>query len=92
MINRREFGRLFAETYGVTYQTADKMCRQAFELLGNLLFEQSEDVVISGFGSFRHKVAKPTVFRHPKTGEIVQIPEKTYVKFVPSEVLEAKAD
>ena len=46
MVNRRQFSRKFAEKYGVTYQDADQICRNAFELLGILLYEENEDVVI----------------------------------------------
>ena len=49
MVNRKQFSRKFAERYGVTYQDADQICRNAFELLGSLLYEEKEDVVITGF-------------------------------------------
>lgn len=87
MVNRRQFGRKFAEKYGVTYQDADIMCRNAFELLGTLLYEEKEDVVITGFGSFRHKIKKEKNVRHPTTGEIITMPERDIVKFTPSQLL-----
>lgn len=91
MINRKQFSRKFAERYGVTYQDADQICRNAFELLGDLLYKNKDDVVISGFGSFRHKVAKAKKVRHPSTGEILITQERDFVKFTPSELLETKA-
>ncbi len=90
MVNRRQFSRKFAEKYGVTYQDADQICRNAFELLGILLYEENEDVVISGFGAFKHKKAKPKNVRHPGTGEILTTPERDFVKFTPSELLGIK--
>ncbi len=92
MVNRRQFSRKFAEKYGVTYQDADQICRNAFELLGILLYEENEDVVISGFGAFKHKKAKPKNVRHPGTGEILTTPERDFVKFTPSELLGIKED
>ena len=92
MVNRRQFSRKFAEKYGVTYQDADQICRNAFELLGILLYEENEDVVISGFGAFKHKKAKPKNVRHPGTGEILTTPERDFVKFTPSELLGVKED
>ena len=92
MISRREFGRLLAETYGVTYQTADKICRQVFELLGILLYEKKEDVTILGFGYFKHKTSKGKTLQHPRTGETMTIPDKVHVKFFPSEGLKSKAE
>lgn len=90
MINRKQFGRKFAEKYGVTYQDAEQICRNTFELLGILLYEEKEDVVISGFGTFKHKTAKPKKVRHPGTGEIIITPQRDFVKFTPSELLDSK--
>lgn len=92
MINRKQFGRKFAERYGITYQDAEQICKNAFELLGILLYEEKEDVVISGFGAFKHKTAKPKNVRHPGTGEIITTPERNFVKFTPSELLDTKDD
>ncbi len=90
MINRREFGRLYAERFGVTYKESDVVARRVFELLGSLLYEEKEDVTITGFGSFKHKTAKAKQVRHPASGKIITIPEKEFVKFIPSEQLVKK--
>ncbi len=92
MINRKQFGRRFAETYGITYQDAEQICRNAFELLGKLLYEEKQDVVIHGFGAFKHKKAKQKNVRHPGTGEMITTPERDFVKFTPSELLDIKED
>ena len=90
MINRKQFGRKFAEKYNLSYQDADQICRNAFELLGKMLYEEQEDVVISGFGAFKHKKTKPKNVRHPITGEILVTPGRDFVKFSPSESLSIK--
>lgn len=92
MINRRQFSRKFAERYGATYQDADQICRNLFELLGSLLYKDQEDVVITGFGAFKHKKAKPKNVRHPSTGEMLTTLERDFVKFTPSELLSVKED
>ena len=92
MVNRKQFSRKFAERYGVTYQDADQICRNAFELLGSLLYEEQEDVVITGFGAFKQKKAKAKNVRHPSTGEMLVTPERDFVKFTPSELLGVKED
>lgn len=92
MINRKQFGRILAERYGITYRDSDRLCRNVFELLGNLLYKEKEDVIITGFGSFRHKTAKEKKVRHPGTGEIIITPEREFIKFTPSELLEEKND
>lgn len=92
MINRKQFSRKFAERYGVTYQDADRICRNTFDLLGMLLYEENEDIVITGFGALKHKKAKAKKVRHPSTGEMITMPERDFVKFTPSELLDVKAD
>lgn len=90
MINRKQFGRIFAKRYGITYQDAEEICKNTFELLGELLYNQKEDIVINGFGSFKHKTAKAKNVRHPATGKIITTPEHDFIKFTLSETLEAK--
>lgn len=87
MINGRQFSRKFAEKYGITYQDADQICRNAFELLGILLYKENEDVVIPRFGAFKHKTAKQKNVRHPSTGKMMITPERNFIKFTPSELL-----
>lgn len=87
MINRKQFSRIYAERYGFTYQDANQICKNTFELLGLLLYEEKEDIVISGFGAFKHKKAKPKNVRHPSTGKMLTSSERHFVKFTPSESL-----
>lgn len=87
MVNRRQFIRKFAETYGVTYYSAERLVKDVFELLGKTLYQEGEDVTIPGFGAFKHKTAKPKRLRHPGTGEIIVRPQRDFVKFTPSELL-----
>lgn len=46
-----------------------------------------EEVSLRGFGRFEVKEMLPTVRRVPKSREIVQVPSRTSVRFVPSGVL-----
>lgn len=85
MTNRKQFSRKLAEKYGYTYHDAEQMCKDVFELLATLIYEEGEDVVIPKLGSFKHKMAKAKNVRHPGTHELVRTPERIYVKFAPSE-------
>ncbi|RMG15393.1 MAG: integration host factor subunit beta, partial [Planctomycetota bacterium] len=42
------------------------------------------------FGIFELKRRKPRTARNPKTGEAVQVPEKTVVSFKPGKVMKAR--
>lgn len=44
-------------------------------------------VVLSEFGVFKKHVSKERIGRNPSTGESLQIPSKTTIKFKASEVL-----
>lgn len=51
-----------------------------------------DDVKLAGFGSFvlEHKDARPA--RNPRTGETVQVPPRTVVKFRPAKALKESVD
>ncbi|WP_028588244.1 HU family DNA-binding protein [Desulfocurvus vexinensis] len=51
---------------------------------------RGEDVVITGFGAFKTEGREARTGRNPKTGEPVQIPAKTVVKFKPGAGLKEK--
>ena len=60
--------------------TVDKV----FEIIKHGL-KRDGKVVISNFGTFHLKVARPVQRHNPKTGEKVQVPAKQKVRFKPSE-------
>ena len=85
MLTLKEFSRRYAETYHVTYDYANTICQTIFRTLGRVLYEDKEDVVIYGFGAFKHKKTKEKAVRHPVTGEMSKVPERDVVKFHMSE-------
>lgn len=60
--------------------TVDKV----FEIMKHGL-KRDGKVVISNFGSFHLKMARPVVRRNPKTGARVDVPAKPKIRFKPSE-------
>ncbi len=85
MLTLKEFSRKYAETYGVTYEYAYTICKTVFKSLKEVLCEEKQDVMIYGFGSFKHKHNKEKAVRHPKTGEMTTIPARDVIKFQTSE-------
>ena len=59
---------------------------KVFEIIKHGL-KRDGKVVISHFGSFHLKTARPVTRRNPKTGAKVQVPAKQKVRFKPSENL-----
>jgi integration host factor subunit beta len=50
---------------------------------------QDDKVEVRGFGSFRMRRRAAHVNKHPRTGEVMMIPEKRSVYFVPGKALRA---
>ena len=57
---------------------------KVFEIIKHGL-NRDGNVVISNFGTFHLKTARPVMRHNPKTGEKVQVPAKQKVRFKPSE-------
>lgn len=47
----------------------------------------TDKTIIKGFGTFEWKTTKARTCRNPKTGEPVEVPESTTLKFKASETL-----
>jgi nucleoid DNA-binding protein len=69
-----------AETLGVTKSKAEEAVSA---VLGGIeaTLVAGEKVQISGFGNFTTKVRPARSGRNPRTGEVIQIAEKTAVSF-----------
>ncbi|MCS7151082.1 MAG: HU family DNA-binding protein [Endomicrobia bacterium] len=61
-----------------------KILREFVRVLAKAL-KNGETVTISGLGQFKAKLTKPKIGRNPKTGEVVQIPERKKVSFRPTD-------
>jgi len=62
-----------------------------FDIISNTLAD-GDSVVISGFGKFEPVTTKARTGRNPKTGEPVEIPSRTAVKFRPGKALKELVD
>lgn len=61
-----------------------KVLREFVKVMADAL-KEGEVVSISGLGQFKAKLTKPKIGRNPKTGEVVQIPERKKVSFRPTD-------
>lgn len=67
-------------------QEAERAVNKFFEAVQDAL-RQGEKVVLTGIGSLYPRIRKAQKRHNPKTMEIVQVPPKRTLKFVPSEEL-----
>ena len=80
MKKKKEIAKIMAEKCGINLGLSEEMITAVFETVGSIL-DAGEDVYIFGFGIFKHDVHKAKRLRHPKTGEMMTIPEKTVLNF-----------
>lgn len=85
-MNRTDLIRAISNKNGVSTQVVEGVLDSFLEIL-RLSLAVGEDVTIRSFGRFERKVLIPTVRRAPKSGELVKVPGRTSVRFVPATAL-----
>lgn len=83
-MTQKEFSRFFKEYMGEdkTFKQAEKDIKGFMEALQKVFTETDEKkVIIPGFGTFVLQDRKQKRIRHPKTHEIIVIPEHKKVTF-----------
>jgi len=85
-MNKQEIIERIAEDSGITRHQATKVLNSIINGIENAL-SRGEKVTLSGFGSFSVIRRKERKGRNPKTGEIIKIPSKKAIKFIPSKKL-----
>ena len=84
-INANDFAQRFSNEFKVAKAESSLQCDRVFKLLNQILHTEDSDISIQHFGTFRHKKAAAKKFRHPKSGEMGELPERNIIKFVASE-------
>ncbi|AEJ43654.1 HU family DNA-binding protein [Alicyclobacillus acidocaldarius] len=69
------------------WQALNSLCEVVAERL-----QAGEDVWLPPLGKFRYVVRAPRHVRHPHTGEIMEVPEKATVTFLPSRTLKGRVN
>lgn len=70
----------------VTKKTAEAWLSAVCEIIGAALIEGGE-VTLPGVGKLKTDTRAARAGRNPATGETIQIPAKTVIKFVPAKLL-----
>ncbi len=85
-MNKAELIEALANKAGVEKQSAKKVLDAYIDVVTEQL-SGKEEVVIVGFGTLTPRFQDTRLARNPKTGEPVQIPARTTVKFKPGKFL-----
>ena len=88
-ISKKEIVKTVSERHGLTTTQTGQIVQvfmdQIIDELG-----RGNRIEFREFGIFELKRRKPRTARNPKTGDSVQVPEKTVVSFKPGKVMKAK--
>lgn len=79
-MNRSDLAKSMAYEFNITQKEADDMIVRLFAVV-ELSLKCDEPVLISGFGKFFPRRQKATTKKNPKTGDVIEIPEKRTVAF-----------
>lgn len=79
-MKKKDFAKVLAKKFDIAQDYALDITEAVFETLSETL-DSGEDVYFYGFGTFKHETRKSKIVRHPKTGELMEIPSKEIIVF-----------
>lgn len=86
-MNKNEMAIRMVEDASITKSTAMKVIDMMIEVIADELSKQDGKITLVGFGTFKTTTKKKKKGRNPKTGEVIEIPKRRSVKFVPGKKL-----
>jgi integration host factor subunit beta len=90
-MNKSELIEALAKAEGLTIKKAELIVNVIFEDMSNTL-AQEDRIEIRGFGSFKVKNYEGYQGRNPKTGKIIEVPEKKLPFFKVGKGLKERVD
>jgi integration host factor subunit alpha len=87
-ITRKDLAEAIKGKMGFSRHSCGKIVDEFFECIKLTLLEKN-NVKIVQFGTFKVRQKSPRVGRNPRTGETMEISERSMVTFKPSKVLRA---
>jgi integration host factor subunit beta len=90
-MNKSDLAKSVALTANLPKKTAEDVVNTIFESLSQELAEGGR-IEIRGFGSFYSKTYDAREGRNPRTGEAINVPEKTHVLFRVGKELKGRVD
>ncbi|MBX3470559.1 MAG: integration host factor subunit beta [Planctomycetes bacterium] len=88
-ISKKEIVKTVSERHGLTTTQTGQLVQVFMDQIIDEL-SRGNRIEFREFGIFELKRRKPRTARNPKTGDSVQVPEKTVVSFKPGKVMKAK--
>lgn len=86
-MNKTEFTKIIQSKAGLdSLAKAQTACDSVLDVIAEVL-TNGDTVTLTNFGSFKVVKREPRTGRNPRTGETIDIPASTTVKFTPSKAL-----
>lgn len=85
-MNQGELTKAIAKKFFLTQVESREIIKFILDQITQDL-KQDKRVYFRGFGSFTKEKRESKEVRHPETGKIITIPEKTTIEFNPSKIL-----
>ena len=89
-ITRKDLAEAVKRKMGFSRHSCGKIVDEFFECIKHSLLRKQENVKIVQFGAFKLRQKSPRIGRNPRTGETMEISERSVVTFKPSKILRAE--
>ena len=86
-LNKKDLILSLATNYNLTKSEAATQIDQTLDTILSLTAENDTSLRIRGFGAFSRKLSAPRKGRNPQTGQPIDIPSKSTLRFKPSSTL-----
>ena len=83
-MNKQSLITHLTQTHNLTQSEALNQIDNVFNSILELTAENDTTLRIRGFGAFSRKLSAPRKGRNPQTGETIDIPAKSVLRFKPS--------
>lgn len=84
--NTRILSRTLAETLNIPDRVAIRTLDAVLDSISVELRRRGR-VAVKGFGTFERRVRKGRAYKHPLTGEVIDVPNRETITFLPSDQL-----
>lgn len=84
-MTKKEFIKRYAKKHGISIEDSTTLCEGVFQLMGDILYKEGQNLVISGFGTFKQKFLGGKAYGSVNTGKVEVGSPKRRVGFKQSE-------
>lgn len=88
-MNKQDLINHISDTNDLTIPAATRAIDIVLEAITTLTNQKDSTLALRGFGSFSRVITAPRKGRNPQTGETIDIPSRSVLKYKPSKALQS---